>query len=99
MTLTVHMTVHMNVQSSLFADVFALWPSDVDLARDMGVRRGCARQWMRRGYLEPWYWPRLTDLAEQRFGRVYTYRQFVEAAAALRGPDARRDEVRTAEAA
>jgi hypothetical protein len=89
----------MTSQSSLFAKIFALWPTDIELASDMGVPRSRARQWMAREYVSPWYWPRLTDLAHQRFGRRFTYRQLVEATAAQRGPGARRDEVRTAEAA
>lgn len=55
------------------------------LARDMGVPLSRARQWLRRDFLPPWYWPHLVDVVEQRFQRTITYRQLVEAAAKQRG--------------
>jgi hypothetical protein len=79
----------MTVQPTLFTEIFELWPEelrDVHLARDMGVGRPRARQWLRRNFLPVWYWPRLVDVAEQKFDRVITYRQLVEAAATQRGP-------------
>lgn len=79
-------------QTSTFTKLFALWPSDIELASDMGVPRSRARQWIARDYISPWYWPRLTDLALTRFGRRFTYRQLVEATAARRGLLAPTDE-------
>jgi hypothetical protein len=75
----------MTVQTTLFTQIFTLWPDASVLAGDMGVPRNRARQWINRSYLPPWYWPRLVDVVEQRFSRIVTYRQLVEAAAAQRG--------------
>lgn len=82
----------MTVQSSLFEELFALWPSDLELARDMRVPHNRARQWVARGYVSPWYWPRLVDVVELRFRRAVSYTQLVEASQLLRGPEAKRQE-------
>ena len=76
----------MTVQNTLFAEIFALWPRFGELANDMGVPPSRAYQWIRRNYLDPCYWPRLVDVIEQKFDRVITYRQLVEASAAQRLP-------------
>lgn len=78
----------MTVQPTLFTEIFELWPEDlrdVHLARDMGVGRPRARQWLRRNFLPVWYWPELIDVVEQKFGRVVTHRELVEAGAQMRG--------------
>lgn len=78
----------MTVHPTLFTEIFALWPNEFQAMRigsDMGVPRGRAQQWINRDYIPPWYWPRLVDVVEQRFGRVITYRQLVEASVSLRG--------------
>lgn len=75
----------MTVQKTLFAEIFALWPDTASLAKDMGVPSTRGHQWIRRNYLPPWYWPRLMDVVEQKFGQVVTYRQLVEATVEMRG--------------
>lgn len=64
-----------------FAEILSRWPSDGALARDMGVSKPCARKWRERGRpLQPQYWPRLIDVAEQRFQVIITPRQLMVAA-------------------
>lgn len=78
----------MTVQTSLFTEIFDLWPEpcrDVQLAQDMGVKRNRARQWLNRGFIPFWYWPRLIDVVDQKFERTITHRQLVEAGILLRG--------------
>jgi hypothetical protein len=79
----------MNEPSTLFHEIFEHYPTAddkaaVELARDMQVPANRARQWIRRGWLAPWYWPRLIDVLERRFEQVITYRQLVEATVSLR---------------
>lgn len=83
----------MTVQTPLFVEIFALWsagekPDAAQVGRDMGVPQSRARQWVRRGYLEPYYWPRLVDVVGQKFGRIVTYRQLVEATVEMRSQSA-----------
>lgn len=81
----------MTVQPTLFTQIFELWPDDrqctrfQQMALDMRVPRMRARQWIARDYLPPWYWPRLVDVLEQKFGSIVTYHQLVEATVAQRG--------------
>jgi hypothetical protein len=79
----------MNDHSELFHEIFSHYPTGADtaaveLARDVGVPQNRARQWIRRGWLAPWYWPQLIDVLERKFQHIVSYRQLVEATVALR---------------
>ena len=65
-------------QLSCHTDVCNLWRLTA-LAADLGVKVGCASNWRSRdkgrGFVPPWYWSRLIEMAERRHGVVLTYRQ------------------------
>jgi hypothetical protein len=77
--------MNMTVQSTLFVDIFALWPGSAELARDMRVSRSCARQWIRRQDVPMWYWAQLIGEVAARFEKTITYRDLVQASLATRG--------------
>lgn len=76
--------------------IFELWrdeakPTDKQLAVLMAADFGLAsyevtRQWQMRKFVPVWYWPRLIDVLERRFGLMVSYRQLVEATIQVRGP-------------
>lgn len=49
-----------------FADVLALWPSLSELATDLGVPYGVAKQWRMRNSIPAEYWQALTAAARDR---------------------------------
>ncbi len=52
----------------------------VRIAEDFGLSSfEVARVWYERKFVPVWYWPRLIDLLEQRFGIVVSCRQLVDA--------------------
>lgn len=72
----------MIVQKMTFPDIFQLWDgheSGASMASDMGMPANRVLHWKKRHFIPPWYWPQLVEVIEQRFGRMITYRQLVEA--------------------
>lgn len=73
----------MHPENPSFADILNLWPTLAEFVADMGVPYERAKKWRARGRaIPPRYWPRLIDMAEQRFQLVLTPRQLMLAAAA-----------------
>lgn len=76
--------------------IFELWrdeakptekQSAVLMAADFGLASyEVTRQWRMRNFVPVWYWPKLIDVLESRFGMVVSYRQLVEATCRVRGP-------------
>jgi hypothetical protein len=48
------------------ADIFALWPSDAELARDLGVPYPTISAWKQRGSIPAAYWWHITRAARGR---------------------------------
>lgn len=74
----------------LFDLIFGLWDSDVDMARDMGVTRHCARQWIARGCIPMAHWPRLTNVCATKFDHPVSYASLVAARLARQGEPSRK---------
>lgn len=72
----------MSSENPSFAEILNLWPTLAEFVADMGVPYERAKKWRARGRaIPPRYWPRLIDMAEQRFQLVLTPRQLMLAAA------------------
>lgn len=75
----------MTVQRIDFQNLLALWPTIeskrayVELAEDMGVPPNRARQWIKRSYLPPWYWPDFQRALRRKFSLIVTEKQLVDA--------------------
>ena len=54
------------------ADIFALWPSDADLGRDIGVPYPTVSAWKQRGSIPPAYWRAIIYAARRRGHRKFT---------------------------
>jgi hypothetical protein len=48
------------------AEIFTAWPTDADLARDIGVRYPTISAWKQRGSIPPAYWRDIIRAARQR---------------------------------
>jgi len=48
------------------ADIYAVWPSDADLARDIGVSYPTAASWKQRGSIPVAYWRPIINAARKR---------------------------------
>ena len=82
--------MHMHTEITSHQQVLDLWRSLAGerprrlyslIARDLAVPRARVARWHERDSVPAKYWPRLIDLAEQRFGVVITPRQMMLAAA------------------
>ncbi len=54
------------------ADIYALWPSVADLARDLGVTYPTVSAWKQRGSIPPHYWRAMVGAAQRRGQRKLT---------------------------
>ncbi len=48
------------------ADIFAVWPSDADLARDIGLSYPTVASWKQRGSIPVTYWRPIINAARKR---------------------------------
>jgi hypothetical protein len=48
------------------ADIFAVWPSDAEFGRDVGVAYTTAASWKQRGSIPAAYWHQVTEAAKRR---------------------------------
>jgi hypothetical protein len=64
------------------ADIFAVWPSDADLARDIGVPYPTVAAWKQRGSVPVAYWRALLRAARKRGFRQITANLLVDLHAA-----------------
>lgn len=75
----------MMIQPIDFPRLLRLWPLDekntayAELAKDMGVPPNRARQWLKRSYMPPWYWPRFRCVLQEKFSLEITNEQLVQA--------------------
>lgn len=49
-----------------FRDIIAIWPTRGDLAREISVPIGTARQMYTRNSIARWYWPKVVAAAAER---------------------------------
>lgn len=61
------------------ADIFALWPSDADLGRDIGVPYSTVSAWKQRGSIPPSYWHAIIRSARRRGHRDVTAELLLDA--------------------
>lgn len=73
----------MHSENPSFTEILSRWQTLAEFVADMNVPYERAKKWRARGRaIPPKYWPRLIDMAEQRFGLVLTPRQLMLAAGA-----------------
>ncbi len=75
----------MSRSPTTFVDIFSHWNfagGYVLLAKDMRVPQSRARMWLKRGYLEPYYWPDLIRALQRRFTVAITLDDLIAASAA-----------------
>jgi hypothetical protein len=48
------------------ADIFAIWPTDADLAREIGMSYSTVSAWKQRGSIPVAYWHAILDAAHRR---------------------------------
>ena len=75
----------MSRSPTTFAEIFSHWSfagGYVLLAKNMRVPQSRARMWLKRGYLEPYYWPKLIKVLQRRFSVVVTLDDLIAASAA-----------------
>jgi hypothetical protein len=48
------------------ADIFAIWPSDAEFGRDLGVAYATVASWKQRASIPAAYWQRVTEAARRR---------------------------------
>lgn len=75
----------MSRSPTTFADIFSHWAfagGYVLLAKDMRVPQSRARMWLKRGYLEPYYWPDLIKALQRCFTIAITLDDLIAASAA-----------------
>jgi hypothetical protein len=82
------------------ADIYAVWPSDADLARDIGVPYPTAAAWKQRGSIPVAYWRALLAAARKRGHREITANLLVDLhAGGMAGPAGFAEEERPYKAA
>jgi hypothetical protein len=60
-------------------DIFALWPTDADLGRDLGVPYPTVSAWKQRGSIPPGYWRAIIRAARRRGHRQVTAEMLLDA--------------------